>query len=128
MKKLRKILHVDDDPDIRAIALIALETFGGFEVRQCSSGLEAIEVTSGFGPDLFLLDVMMPGMTGPETLSELQKLPGCSKTPTIFMTAKVQREDIAIYSKLGALDVISKPFDPVTLSENILEIWDKNFE
>lgn len=128
MNELRKILHVDDDPDIQVITLIALESLGGFEVRQCSSGLEAIEVAPVFQPDLFLLDVMMPHMSGPETLHELRKQQSFLETPAIFLTAKAQPEEIEAYMKVGAIDVITKPFDAAALSVRISESWTKSFE
>jgi CheY-like chemotaxis protein len=125
LNQLRKILHVDDDLDICTITWIVLQEIGGFDVRQCNSGTDAISEAPGFAPDLFLLDVMMPGMTGPETLRELRKLPGHANTPAIFMTAKAQPKDIAAYMSLGAIHVIPKPFDPVTLCGEITESWDQ---
>jgi CheY-like chemotaxis protein len=66
---------------------------------------------------------MMSGMDGPSTLLALRQMPQFSSTPVIFMTAKVQSHEVARYKELGALDVISKPFDPMTLSDTIVEIW-----
>ena len=123
MSPLSRIFLVDDEPDIRAIARLALETVGGFTVEACNSGQEALLRASEFGPDLFLLDVMMPGMDGPETLRALRALPGFEATPVIFMTAKAMAPEIQKYKGLGALDVIPKPFDPMTLSDQIKAIW-----
>lgn len=120
---LQRILCVEDDPDIQTIARLSLERVGQFEVFICSSGREAIEATPGFAPDLILLDVMMPIMDGPTTLAELRKLRVCADTPVIFVTARAQEHDLAFYRSLGAVDVINKPFDPMTLPEKILEIW-----
>ncbi|MFN7086278.1 MAG: response regulator [Burkholderiales bacterium] len=117
-----KILYVEDEPDIRTIARIALETVGGFNVRLCSSGPEALEAVAEFSPDCILLDVMMPGMDGPTVLKELRRMPHCATTPVIFMTAKVQHSEVAQYKALGALDVIPKPFDPMTLAATVRQI------
>lgn len=94
MSELKKILYVEDEPDIQMIARVALENVGGFELMVCSSGPEAIEKAESFGPDLLLLDVMMPGMDGPSTLQELRKIPSIAKTPVMFMTAKVQPQEV----------------------------------
>lgn len=123
MSELKKILYVEDEPDIQAVAKIALEAVGGFELKVCSSGEEALSHAVSFAPDLFLLDVMMPGMDGPTTFKALKALPELSNTPGIFMTAKVQPDEVAEYKALGALEVIAKPFDPMTLSEQIRTIW-----
>lgn len=120
---LQRILLVEDDPDIQAVGQLALEAVGGFTVKVCSSGSEALAQAPGFAPDLILLDVMMPGMDGMTTFAALRGKPATAKIPVIFMTAKVQVHEIAQYKQLGALGVISKPFDPMALSNLILEIW-----
>ncbi len=126
MQELSKILHVEDDLDIQAIAQIALETIGGFEVLQCSSGQEALKAAPDFKPDLFLLDVMMPGMTGPETLAALRELPGMADVPAIFMTAKAQRDEVAEFLALGAIEVVVKPFEPMELAGEIRAAWERH--
>jgi two-component system, OmpR family, response regulator len=118
-----RILYVDDEPDIRAIAKVALEVVGEFEVVFCTSGREALDQAPGFAPDLILLDVMMPEMDGPYTLAALRRLPVTATTPVIFMTAKVQKREIAHYLALGAVGVIHKPFDPMTLADDVLQLW-----
>ena len=122
-KELKKILYVEDEADIQAVASIALEAVGGFELEICSSGEEALRKAEVFSPDLLLLDVMMPGMDGPTTLEKLREKPSLSETPAIFMTAKVQNNEIEHFKKVGALDVIPKPFDPMKLAEQIEKIW-----
>lgn len=124
-KDLRSILYVEDEPDIREIAKIALEMVGGFSVVMCASGEEALKKAKGTTPDLLLLDVMMPGMDGPTTLKALRKLPELTDTPVIFMTAKVQPKEVDEYKAMGALDVIPKPFDPMALAHNLREIWNR---
>lgn len=123
MPELPKILHVEDDPDIREIAQMALEVVGGLEVVQCASGAEALEAAPSSAPDLILLDVMMPGMSGDETLLALRKMPQFADTPAIFMTAKAQQSEVERLKDLGAKAVITKPFDPMTLADQILAVW-----
>lgn len=114
---------VDDEADIRTISHLSLTAVGGFTVEICNSGPEAIQKAEAFAPDLILLDVMMPGMDGPTTLKGLRALPSLSKTPIVFMTAKVQPQEIAQLVAYGALDVLAKPFDPMTLPASLQRIW-----
>lgn len=120
---LERILYVDDEPDIRAIAKVALEVVGEFEVLFCASGREALDQAPKFAPDLIILDVMMPEMDGPSTFAALRRLAGTATTPVIFMTAKVQKREIANYLALGAVGVIHKPFDPMTLADDVRQLW-----
>lgn len=120
---LNRILYVEDEPDIRVVAQMALEAVGGFTVIACASGQEALSAAPDARADLLLLDVMMPGMDGPSTLKALHELPATAHTPVIFMTAKVQAAEVAAYKALGALEVIPKPFDPMALSAQIQRIW-----
>ncbi len=124
-KALEKILYVEDDPDIQQIAVMVLETISGFTLAACSSGNEAIDRAVAFSPDLMLLDVMMPGIDGPETLRALRKFPELANTPAVFMTAKVQPQEVQEYLSMGALAVIAKPFDPMTLADELRKIWEK---
>lgn len=124
MSTLQRILYVEDEPDIRAVAKLALEMVGGFTVKVCSSGEEALREAVAFGPDMILLDVMMPGMDGPSTLKALRALPSLAELPVAFMTAKVQPAEVAHYKTLGARDVIAKPFDPMTLASQVRAIWE----
>lgn len=123
MNTLQRILYVEDEADIQAVAKLALELVGGFTVKICSSGEEAVKEAAAFAPDMVLLDVMMPGMDGPSTLAALRKLPSLASVPFAFMTAKVQPQEVAHYKSLGARDVIAKPFDPMTLSDKVRAIW-----
>jgi len=125
MAELKKILYVEDEPDIQMVARVALENVGGFELLVCSSGSEAVEKAAGFNPDLILLDVMMPGMDGPTTLQELRKISQLANTPVMFMTAKVQPQEVEFLKSLNVADVIAKPFDPMGLANNIRDSWNK---
>ena len=123
MAELTKILHIEDESDIREIAHMALDMIGGFEVMQAGCGSEALEVIEAFAPDLILTDVQMPGMTGPETLVAIRALPGYEQVPGIYMTAKVMESEREALLKAHDLGVITKPFDPTTLATEIREIW-----
>lgn len=123
LTQLNRILYVEDEPDIRSVATIALEAVGHFTVRACESGVEALAALPEFKPDLILLDVMMPGMDGPTTLGRLRELPEAAGIPAAFMTAKAQPAEIAALKSAGALEVIPKPFDPMTLSETVRALW-----
>lgn len=123
---LSRILYVEDEPDIQTVAKMALEALGGFTVHVCSSGTQAVDEAEGFQPDLILLDVMMPGMDGPTTMTHLREMSPLQNVPVIFMTAKVQPHEVAQYKALGALDVIAKPFDPMTLSQTVRDIWSRH--
>lgn len=122
-RSLRRILCVEDEPDIQTVVRIALESVGRFELLVCGSGQEALAAGPSFAPDLILLDVMMPGMDGPATLTALRGVPALKETPIVFMTAKVQAHEVARYRQMGAVDVIAKPFDPMTLSDALRGIW-----
>ncbi len=116
MSGVLKVLYVDDEPDIREVAVMALELDGGIEARAAASGPEAMTILTqeGFQPDVVLLDVMMPGKDGPAVLAELRARG--FRMPVIFITARAQSHELAHYLKIGAEGVITKPFDPMTLA------------
>ncbi|WP_093917471.1 response regulator [Sulfitobacter marinus] len=114
-----KILHVEDDESIREIVELALEMAGGFEVVQCHSGEDALTRSLDYIPDVLLLDMMMPGLTGRQTLERLRERPEFVEIPAIFMTARAQPNEMDELRQIGAVDVISKPFDPITLGDQI---------
>ncbi|MBF0492558.1 MAG: response regulator [Deltaproteobacteria bacterium] len=120
--ELEKILYVEDDDDIRILGEMALRV-GPYEVISCSSGPAALKEAAEQNPDLIIMDVMMPGMDGPSALKALGLIPSTQQIPVIFMTAKVQPEEIEAYKKMGAVGVISKPFDPMTLAGEVENIW-----
>jgi two-component system OmpR family response regulator len=120
---LKRILLVEDEADIRTVATLALQAVGGFTVASVSNGHEALEIAPTFVPDLILLDVMMPGLDGPATLHALRAQPQTAEIPVMFMTAKVQPQEVAELRALGALGVIAKPFSPMTLPTTINQLW-----
>jgi CheY-like chemotaxis protein len=116
---IRKVLLVDDEADIRTVGHISLSRLGGWETVLAASGAEAVTRAATDQPDLILLDVMMPGMDGPSTFTQLRAQEATARIPVIFMTAKTQKQEVARYLELGAVGVICKPFDPVTLPSEI---------
>lgn len=120
-----KILLVEDQPDIKIIAQIALEDIGKFQVCYCASGQEALENIEKFNPDLILLDVMMPGMDGTEVIKKIKTNDSFRHIPVVFMTAKVQPQEVQRYLNLGASYVISKPFEPMRLADQLYRVFKK---
>jgi CheY-like chemotaxis protein len=120
---LRRVLLVEDDPDIRAIACFALESVGGLSVEACASGAEAIARAPRFEPQLVLLDARMPGMDGSATLRALRELSQTAAIPVVFLTARGQPHEIEEYQRAGACDVILKPFEAAQLPELLQRIW-----
>jgi CheY-like chemotaxis protein len=118
------ILVVDDDPDIRRIAALALERLGGFRVTVAASGAEALELARGQRPDVVLLDVSMPGADGPETLLALRSNPATSQLPVIFFTATSSEGEAARLRALGAIGVVPKPFDFADLPRRVRGIME----
>lgn len=118
-----RIMVVDDDPDILNIARIALETMGGFTIETCSSGQEAIERVAAFDPDMILLDSMMPEMDGAQTFQALAARHRSDAPAVVFFTGRVGNEDIKMFTGLGAVGVVEKPFDPMSLAGQVRDIW-----
>jgi CheY-like chemotaxis protein len=115
----RRVLIVDDEDDIRLVAKACLERLGGFAVTAASSGLEALELARAEQPDAIMLDVMMPGLDGPATLDRLREDPVTASIPVVFLTAKAQAADRAELAAHGAHGVLVKPFDPLTLADEL---------
>ena len=120
---LKRVMLVEDDPDVQTIASMALVDIGEFDLTVCSSGREALAQVGTARPQMILLDVMMPDMDGPTTLEQIRRLPLEPQPPVIFMTAKVQPQEQQRYLSLGAIAVIAKPFDPVTLADQLHAAW-----
>ena len=122
---LKQVLVVDDEPDIRALVSLILQKLGGFTVRAASSGREALDaLRDGFMPDIILLDVMMPGMDGVQTLAEMRAMPAIEKLAICFLTAKIQPADIAQWRALGVDEVLTKPFIPAKLVSQVRSCWE----
>ncbi|MCF8475424.1 MAG: response regulator [Pseudolabrys sp.] len=114
-----RVLHVDDEPDIRELVEMSLALDGGLDVRSCDSGDDALAVAANWLPDVILMDVMMPVMDGPQTLAHLRELQKTANIPVVFMTARAQTRELAQFLSLGAVGVIPKPFDPMTLAGTV---------
>lgn len=119
-----RILYVEDDPVISEIVTMTLVEIGGFVVKSCYSGEEAINALTGNEFDLALMDVMMPEMDGVQTMKAIHKLNGLNSLPVIFMTAKTQTHEQKNYIEQGAIGVIPKPFDPESLCQTILTLYE----
>lgn len=124
MSELHRVMCVEDDPDIRLILEFSLHRLGGYELNLCASGQEALEVVPSFLPQLVLLDVMMPGLSGPQTLELLRKLDAMRGVPVVFLTAKAMRDEVEVLLEHGASGIIVKPFDTVTLPQDIRIYWE----
>lgn len=124
MNRLERVLYVEDDPDIQAVAQLALEALGGFTVKICGSGEQAVREAAAFAPQIILLDVMMPDMDGPATLAALRAQPALAAVPVVFMTAKVRPSEVRELESLGAVGVIAKPFDPMALPGQVKRLWE----
>ena len=121
MNKKLKILHVEDDADVLLICRMSIELSGEFDLQQCSGGEEALVCAAGFTADVILLDVMMPDMSGDLLLQKLRELPNYHDVPAIFMTGKAHNFEREALLKAGGIEVIVKPFDPMTLSRQIMD-------
>ena len=119
----RRLLVVDDEPAIREIAQVSLETIGGWDTVGAGSGTEALARVAAERPDAILLDVMMPGIDGPETVVRLRDEPSTRDIAVVLLTAKVQPSERARLAELpGVAGVIAKPFDPLTLAAQVAEV------
>jgi CheY-like chemotaxis protein len=111
-----RVLHVDDDPDIREVAEISLGLDPEIVLRSCASGEAALAAAESWAPDVMLLDVMMPVMDGVATLAKLRSNPRTADIPVVFMTARARSRELDLLHSLGAVGVIPKPFDPMMLA------------
>jgi CheY-like chemotaxis protein len=119
MTDRKRIVVVEDDDSIRLVTRLTLESLGGWDVAVFPGGEDVLQAAPGLQPDLLVLDVSMPGLDGPQTLALLRRLPHLEKTPVVFLTASTQPGQVAILQRLGARDIIAKPFDPQHLCERI---------
>lgn len=118
----RRILVIDDEADIREVAQLSLEMTAGWEVRTAGSGTEGAALAAADRPDAVLLDVMMPGVDGPGTVALLRADPATADVPVILLTAKVQAADRRRFQELPVSGLLSKPFDPMLLADQVREL------
>jgi DNA-binding response OmpR family regulator len=114
---------VEDDADIRNILGWSLRHLGGYEVCLCESGEAALSQVKTFLPDMLLLDVMMPGLSGTQTLLAMREQNLMTDTLVFFLTAKSMRDELDSLMKFNVNGVIVKPFDPVKLPDQIRAYW-----
>lgn len=119
---VRRILIIDDEDDIREVAALSLETVAGWSVFTANSGSDGIRKALAERPDAILMDVMMPAMDGPTTFREMQRTPELSQIPVLLLTAKVQGVDQRRFAGLGVSGVLFKPFDPLTLADQMAAV------
>jgi CheY-like chemotaxis protein len=111
-----RVLHVDDDADIREVVDFSLALDSELGVRACASGRDALVMAAEWSPSVILLDVVMPVMDGPTTLANLRKNPRTAHIPVLFLTALTRASEIERFISLGAQGVVPKPFDPMMLA------------
>ena len=116
---MRRILIIDDEDDIREVAALSLEAVAGWKITTACCAADGIRDAIEQKPDAILMDVMMPAMDGPTTFREMQKMPSIAGIPVILLTAKVQGVDQRRFAGLGVTAVLFKPFDPLTLAEQM---------
>ena len=120
-----RICYVEDDEDIQRIVRMSLERVGKMSVEVVTDSTRAIEAMQAFKPDLVMLDWMMPVMDGPAVFHAMRQRPETSALPVVFITAKASQRDLDELLALGAAGIISKPFSPRDLPEQLREIWRK---
>lgn len=116
------VLYVDDEPDIREIAEMALSLDPGLEVRTAASGAEALAILAEWRPAIALLDVMMPEIDGPSLLKMMREREEMVAIPVAFVTARAQPSELQNFATLDAVGVIAKPFDPMTLASQVRKL------
>ena len=119
------ILVAEDERDIRELINFTL-VFAGHQVTQAANGAEAVELAPKVKPDLIMMDVRMPKMTGYEACRQIKQMDEVKNTPVIFLSAKGQDEEVQTGIEAGAVAYILKPFSPEDLTRQIGEILKKN--
>jgi CheY-like chemotaxis protein len=118
---MARILVAEDERDIRELIKFTL-SFAGHNMTTAADGAEAVQMAQQLKPDLIMLDVRMPRMTGYEACRELKKLDATKRIPVVFLSAKGQDEEVQKALELGAVAYILKPFAPDELSNRVAEI------
>lgn len=124
MPELRKILYAEDEPDVQTVVDLTIQTMSDYQIKICDNGKILLDNVEEYNPDLILLDVMMPEMDGPTTFKNLKSNEKTKNIPVVFMTAKAQVHEVETFKGIGAIGVITKPFDPMTLCDEIQKIWE----
>jgi len=127
-KTLNTLLYIDDDENLRALVKMSLEIIGHYTLKLSASGAEALEILKDFSPDLILLDLMMPNMSGMEVLKKIKMQKAFKKTPIILMTGQSELERLKLSKELAVIGIISKPFDPIQFSKQVEKLWNEHGE
>lgn len=127
MTELKKIIYAEDEPDLQTVVEMTVQAMSDFEMKICDNGKILLDCVEEYSPDLIMLDVMMPELDGPSTFNKLKEMEKLKNVPVIFMTAKAQVHEVEHFKSLGAIGVITKPFDPMTLCEEIQNIWNASY-
>lgn len=122
-KTLNTLLYVDDDENLRSLVEISLEVIGNYTVTLARSGAEALETLKKISPDIILLDLIMPDMSGIEVLKNIKNQKMFKKIPIILMTGQSDFELLELSKELAIIGIINKPFDPMLLSEQVQKFW-----
>ncbi|HEY9725006.1 MAG TPA: response regulator [Chroococcales cyanobacterium] len=115
----KRILIIEDEANLRIVVQTCLETLAGWDVVSVASGEEGLLVAERERPDAILLDAMIPGMDGVTFLQKLLANPQLQAIPVVFLTAKVELTQPERFLKLGARGAIAKPFNPLTLHNQV---------
>ncbi len=121
---MAKILIAEDERDIRDLIEFTL-TFAGHQVFKAANGAEAVELAPKVMPDLIMMDVRMPRMTGYEACRQIKLIDSVKNIPIVFLSAKGQESEIDTGLDAGAYDYILKPFAPMDLTKRVGEILSK---
>jgi CheY-like chemotaxis protein len=114
-----KVLVVDDEEDVRYVARMSLGRVGKMTVIEASNGEDGIALARSERPDFILLDMMMPGMDGAATFLTLRSDAETASIPVVFLTAKAMASEVQRLKDLGARGVVLKPFNPMTLADDV---------
>jgi CheY-like chemotaxis protein len=120
-----KVLIIDDEDDVREVVAVTLSRVGGMKVIEANCGKDGLDKALQEGPDVILLDVMMPQMDGPSTLAALRQNTSTQNIPVVFLTAKAMLSEIENLKKMGAIGVLTKPFQIRTLSQQLRDLLEQ---
>jgi CheY-like chemotaxis protein len=125
-KTLNTLLYIDDDENLRVLVKMSLEVIGRYTLKLSASGTEALEILEDFSPDMILLDLIMPNMSGMEVLKKIKMKKAFKKTPIILMTGQSELEPLKLSKELAIIGIINKPFDAIQLSEQVQKLWNEH--
>lgn len=118
---MRKLLIVDDEDGVRALVRMTLDSIN-YEIMEAADGEEALKLVKEFRPDLVLLDVMLPDVSGLEVCRRLKADPCLSSTTVVMLTARAQSSDVGDAEAAGADGYFTKPFSPIALTRRVEDV------